>query len=242
MRHDGAGGDPVRIVIADDVALIRDGLAALLRLEGCDVAAVVDSAHALLDAVEQHAPDAVIVDIRMPPTYTTEGLVAAERIRRQHPATAVLVLSMHVEAEYALAIVDSGQGGVGYLLKERILNVQQIVAALREVADGGAVIDSTLVEELLAHRRGCSRIDRLTLREQDVLGLMAQGLTNRAIAERLYLSSKTVEAYVTSILERLQIDATGGVHRRVRAVLMYLRSTGTGEPGTHGAEPGRVQG
>ncbi|MBW6436402.1 response regulator transcription factor [Actinoplanes hulinensis] len=221
----------MRIVIADDAALIREGLAALLRQAGMEVPATVNDARELLDAVSAHRPDAVVVDIRMPPTYTTEGLAAADRIRREFPGIAVLVLSMHIETEYALAIVNSGEGGVGYLLKERILKIDQVIAALREVAGGGAVIDSALVEELMARRRTGGRIDRLTVREQEVIALMAQGLTNRAIADNLHLSIKTVEAYVTSILERLQIDAADGVHRRVRAVLMYLRSNGSGEGG-----------
>ncbi|MFI2714413.1 response regulator [Micromonospora sp. NPDC018662] len=214
----------MRIVIADDAVLIREGLTALLRQAGMTMLAAVKDAHELLDAVAAHRPDAVIVDIRMPPTYTTEGLAVAERIRRDYPGIAVLVLSMHIETEYALAIVNSGEGGVGYLLKERILDVEQVVTALRELANGGAVIDPALVEELMARRRTGGRIDRLTVREQEVLALMAQGLTNRAIADRLRLSSKTIESYVTSILERLQIDAAEGVHRRVRAVLLYLRS------------------
>ncbi|MGY4912956.1 response regulator transcription factor [Micromonospora aurantiaca (nom. illeg.)] len=214
----------MRIVIADDAVLIREGLSALLRQAGMTVLAAVKDAHELLDAVAGHRPDAVIVDIRMPPTYTTEGLAVAERIRRDYSGIAVLVLSMHIETEYALAIVNSGEGGVGYLLKERILDVEQVVTALRELASGGAVIDPALVEELMARRRTGGRIDRLTVREQEVLALMAQGLTNRAIADRLRLSSKTIESYVTSILERLQIDSAEGVHRRVRAVLMYLRS------------------
>ncbi|MFG1677319.1 response regulator [Micromonospora sp. NPDC049282] len=214
----------MRIVIADDAVLIREGLSALLRQAGMTVLAAVKDAHELLDVVAAHRPDAVIVDIRMPPTYTTEGLAVAERIRRDYAGIAVLVLSMHIETEYALAIVNSGEGGVGYLLKERILDVEQVVTALRELANGGAVIDPALVEELMARRRTGGRIDRLTVREQEVLALMAQGLTNRAIADRLRLSSKTIESYVTSILERLQIDAAEGVHRRVRAVLMYLRS------------------
>lgn len=214
----------MRIVIADDAVLIREGLSALLRHSGMTVLAAVKDAHELLDVVAAHRPDAVIVDIRMPPTYTTEGLAVAERIRRDYSGIAVLVLSMHIETEYALAIVNSGEGGVGYLLKERILDVEQVVTALRELANGGAVIDPALVEELMARRRTGGRTDRLTVREQEVLALMAQGLTNRAIADRLRLSSKTIESYVTSILERLQIDAAEGVHRRVRAVLMYLRS------------------
>ncbi|WBB73928.1 response regulator transcription factor [Micromonospora sp. WMMD1128] len=214
----------MRIVIADDAVLIREGLSALLRQAGMTVLAAVKDAHELLDAVAAHRPDAAIVDIRMPPTYTTEGLAVAERIRRDYPGIAVLVLSMHIETEYALAIVNSGEGGVGYLLKERILDVEQVVTALRELTNGGAVIDPALVEELMARHRTGGRIDRLTVREQEVLALMAQGLTNRAIADRLRLSSKTIESYVTSILERLQIDAAEGVHRRVRAVLMYLRS------------------
>ncbi len=223
----------MRIVIADDAVLIREGVAAMLREAGMEVLAAVNDARELLEAVATHRPDAVIVDIRMPPTYTTEGLAAAERIRREHPGIAVLILSMHVETEYALAIVNSGEGGVGYLLKERILNVGEMVAALREVANGGEVIDATLVEELMSGRRTdgrIDRIDRLTVREQEVLALIAQGFTNRAIADRLNLSIKTVEAYVTSILGRLQIDAAKGVHRRVRAVLMYLRLNGPARP------------
>ncbi|MBU2665913.1 response regulator transcription factor [Actinoplanes bogorensis] len=221
----------MRIVIADDAVLIREGLTAMLRGAGMEVLATVGDARELLEAVTAHRPDAVIVDIRMPPTYTTEGLAATERIRREYPDIAVLILSMHVETEYALAIVNSGEGGVGYLLKERILHVDQIVSALRDIAGGGALIDETLIEELMAGHRTGGRFDRLTEREQEVLALMAQGFTNRAIGDRLNLSIKTVESYVTSILGRLQIEAAEGVHRRVRAVLMYLRLNGPARPG-----------
>ncbi|GAA4715773.1 response regulator transcription factor [Phytohabitans rumicis] len=218
----------MRVVVADDAALMREGLSALLALADLDVVATVADAHALLDAVRELEPDAVVVDIRMPPTFTTEGLVAAERIRSEHPATAVLVLSMHIEPECALALTRSSGGGIGYLLKERVLDVQQIVSALHQIAEGGTVIDPAVVDELLARRRSTGRINRLTPREQDVLALMAQGHTNRAIADRLHLSGKTVEAYVTSLLDRLEIHSADGVHRRVRAVLTYLHSVGDG--------------
>ena len=171
-----------------------------------EVLAAVNDARELLEAVTVHRPDAVIVDIRMPPTYTTEGLAAAERIRREYPGISVLILSMHVETEYALAIVNSGEGGVGYLLKERILNAEEMVAALREVASGGAVIDATLVEELMAGRRTDGRMDRLTVREQEVLALMAQGRTTADIAELLFISRNTLKSTVRRLYKKL--DAT----------------------------------
>jgi DNA-binding NarL/FixJ family response regulator len=216
----------MRIVFADDAVLIRDGITALLREHGINVVAVACDAPGLLAAVAQAKPDAVIVDIRMPPTFTTEGLVAAERIRAEYPQVGVLLLSMHVAAEYALALINGGRGGVGYLLKERILDIGQVVVALEQLVAGGSVVDPTLVDELMGRQRGCGRLDRLTAREREVLRLMVQGYTNRGIADQLHLSCKTVEAYVTSILGRLEIWPGGGVHRRVRAILAYLSAEG----------------
>ncbi len=190
-------------------------------------------AHSLLDEVRRHRPTVVIIDIRMPPTYTTEGLVAAERMATEFPEIGVLVLSLHVEPEYALALINSGRGGVGYLLKERVVDIDQIVTALKEIEGGGAVIDSAIVEELMSRRRNAGRVDRLSIREREVLSLIAQGYTNQGIADRMHLSAKTVEAHVTSILDRLEIWAADGVHRRVRAVLIYLYAQGRGGPDAH---------
>jgi DNA-binding NarL/FixJ family response regulator len=213
---------PVRVVIADDAALIRDGLAALLREHGLDVVATAADAPALHAAVERHRPDVAIVDIRMPPTHTNEGLVAAERIRVGHPGTGVLILSQHVEPTYALRLVADGEARSGYLLKQRISEVDTLLDSIRRVARGGCVVDPALADMLV--RRAAGGLSELTEREREVLGLLAQGLSNRAIAERLVVTGRTVETHVGQIFLKLGLREEGGEHRRVAAVLAYLRA------------------
>lgn len=214
----------MRIVIADDAALTRDGLATLLTDAGVEVLTVVGNADDLIAAAREHLPDAVITDIRMPPAYSDEGIVALRSIRSDFPGMAVLVLSLHIESDYARSLVEGGSERVGYLLKERVLDISQIVTALEQLVGGGTVVDPAIVESLMARHRRPRSIDQLTARERDVLTLMAEGLTNVGIAERLHLSRKTVEAYVTSILDRLGICAEGHQHRRVQAVLHFLEA------------------
>ncbi|MFE9107496.1 response regulator transcription factor [Actinomadura geliboluensis] len=214
----------MRVIIADDAVLIRDGIAALLSQRGVEVVATVGDAEELLDEVRRLPPDVVILDIRMPPTFTGEGLMAAQEIRARHPDVAVLLFSLHIDIEYALNLVNGGEGHVGYLLKERVVDVSQLVDALHRVVEGGAVIDPVIVEELMARQQAAGPVGRLAPREREVLALMAEGLTNQAIAERLNLRPKTVESYVTAILERLDIPHDAGLHRRVRAVLLFLQA------------------
>ena len=214
----------MRVSIADDAVLIRDGIASLLRSRGVEVTATVGDAPALLKEIQRQPPDAVIVDIRMPPTFTSEGLEAAEQIRAEHPEVSVLLFSLHIDIGYALNLVNSGEGHVGYLLKERVVDIDQLIAALERIISGGAVIDPAIVEELMARQRAAGPIALLTAREREVIALMAEGLTNVAIAEQMHVSRKTVESYVTSILERLEIPNDVGLHRRVQAVLLFLQS------------------
>ncbi|HEU0335661.1 MAG TPA: response regulator transcription factor [Gaiellaceae bacterium] len=214
----------MRVVIADDAALLRQGLTRLLEDAGIDVVGAAADARGLLELVERHRPDVAIVDIRMPPSHTDEGLVAAELIRARVPGTGVLVLSQYVEAAYALRLVDGEQSRCGYLLKDRVLDAEELVAALRRVADGEVVVDPILVDELLARRRSEGPLDGLTAREREVLALMAEGLTDRGIAARLWLTPRTVETHVRHILQKLGIPADTAVNRRVHAVLAYLRA------------------
>ncbi|SNS62271.1 two component transcriptional regulator, LuxR family [Streptosporangium subroseum] len=214
----------MRVIIADDTALIRAGTAALLRQAGIEVAATAADATALLDLVRAHDPDVVILDIRMPPTFTNEGVVAAQRIRAEFPGKGVLLLSLHLDLDYALEMVNSGEGRFGYLLKERLLDIADLVHALHRIAAGDAVIDPSIVQALMTRQRAAHTVGRLTAREREVLGLMAEGLTNQAIGEKLHLSRRTVEAHVTRILERLDIPVEEGVHRRVMAILAFFDS------------------
>jgi serine/threonine-protein kinase len=214
----------VRVVIADDAVLLRQGVVRLLAEGGVDVVGEASDAGELLRLVDEHRPDVAIVDIRMPPSHTDEGLVAAQVIRRRRPETGVLVLSQYVDAAYALRLVDGAQSRCGYLLKDRILDAQELVTAVRRVDEGEVVIDPGLVDELLARRREESALDELTERELEVLGLMAEGLTDRGIAERLWLTPRTVETHVRHILQKLGIPADTAVNRRVHAVLVYLRA------------------
>ena len=224
VRWEASPRPPVRVVIADDAALVRDGVAALLREHGFDVVGTAADAAGLHDAVERHRPDVAVVDIRMPPTHTNEGLVAAERIRASHPETGVLVLSQHVEPEFALRLVRDEQARSGYLLKDRIADVDVLVESVGRVARGGCVVDPGLTGDLLRRAEANGRLAELTDRERDVLGLLAQGLSNRAIAERLVVTGRTVETHIGQIFLKLGLRDERAEHRRVAAVLTYLRA------------------
>ena len=223
-RHAARGGDSVRIVIAEDTVLLREGLAGLLEDAGHEVVARVGDAEALLAVVAEHEPDLAVVDVRMPPNYDDEGMRAAAHIRRAHPGTAVLVLSQHVETRHALELVSAG-GGFGYLLKDRVLDVDDFLDAARRVCDGGSALDPEVVATLVSPKRQENALAELTPREQEVLALMAEGRTNAAIAKRLWLTERTVETHVRSVLGKLGLAISGDDHRRVLAVLTYLRAS-----------------
>jgi DNA-binding NarL/FixJ family response regulator len=214
----------MRVVIADDAVLFREGLARVLEAAGIQVVGQVGDADRLLAQVRADPPDAVVVDIRMPPTHTREGLDAARRIRGEHSPVGVLVLSQYVEPHHAMQLLEDGASGVGYLLKDRVADVGEVVEAVRRVAAGGSVIDPEVVAQLVGRRRTRNPIQELTERERQVLALMAEGRSNQAICERLFLSPKTVEAHVHSIFTRLDLPATPDDHRRVLAVLAFLRA------------------
>jgi len=213
----------VRVVIADDVMLIRSGIARLLGDAGIEVIGEAADAGQLLRLVALGKPDAAIVDIRMPPTHTDEGLVAARQIREQYPDTAVVVLSQYVESRYAERLLSDQPGGVGYLLKERVSDIAVLVDALRRVADGECVLDPTIVSRLMRRRRPDSPLTQLTSRERDILALMAEGRSNSAIAGELRISERTVEATCAHLFRKLQLEPSADVNRRVLAVLTALR-------------------
>ena len=213
----------MRIVIAEDTALLREGLAGLLEDAGHSVVARVGDAEALLAVVPEHDPDLAIVDVRMPPTYDDEGMKAAAEIRRSHPDTAVLVLSQHVESRHAVELV-SGGGGFGYLLKDRVLDVDDFLDAAQRVANGGSALDPEVVRQLLEPPVADDTLAELTPREREVLALMAEGRTNANIARHLWLTDRTVETHVRSILGKLDLPLDADTHRRVLAVVTYLRS------------------
>ena len=214
----------MRVVIADDAALLRHGLARLLEEAGVEVCGVAEEAGSLLTLVEASHPDVAIVDIRMPPTHTDEGLVAADEIRARFRGTGVLVLSQYVEPTYALRLLDADSEARGYLLKDRVLNTAALVDALNRVAAGEVVVDPELVAQLLSRQHRNDPLAELTTREREVLALVAEGLTDRGIAQRLWLTPKTVETHVRHILRKLDIPAATETNRRVHAVLAYLRS------------------
>src|SRR5436305_13758719 len=214
----------MRVVVADDVMLTRQGIAHLLREAEVDVVAEAEDAEGLLRHVGLTRPDVAIVDIRMPPTHTDEGLVAAEQIRALHPEVGVLVLSQYVEPQYAFRILQEHPERVGYLLKERSFDVAVLVNALRRIADGETVVDPTIVSRLLGRPRRKDPLAALTDREREVLAVLAEGLSNRAIAERLFVTERTVEAHVKQIFMKLDLGANPDSHRRVLAVLTYLRA------------------
>jgi DNA-binding NarL/FixJ family response regulator len=217
---------PERVVIADDAALVRDGVAALLRESGLTVVATVPDAEQLLEAVDRHRPDVALIDIRMPPSFTNEGLVAAERIRAAHPEVGVLVLSQHVEPAYAVRLVEPGMARSGYLLKDRISDAQVLLDAVRRIARGGCVVDPELTGALVQRADADGRLAELSEREREVLALIAEGLSNRAIAARLFVTARTVETHVGQIFLKLGLRDETAEHRRVAAVITYLRSTG----------------
>jgi DNA-binding NarL/FixJ family response regulator len=214
----------MRVVIADDVMLVRSGLARLLAEAGIDVVGEARDGEEVLRLVARHRPDAAIVDIRMPPTQTDEGLQAAQRIRTDHPDTAVVVLSQYVDARYAQRLLADQPGGVGYLLKERVSNIALLVDALTRVCEGECVIDPTIVARLMGRRRPGSAIERLTPREREVLALMAEGRSNAGIAAQLIISERTVEATCAQIFQKLDLEPSPDLNRRVLAVLTLLRS------------------
>ncbi|WP_035849384.1 response regulator transcription factor [Kitasatospora azatica] len=211
----------MRAVIAEDSVLLRVGLVKVLEAVGYEVAAAVGDADALLVAVEEHRPQVVVVDVRMPPGFTDEGVRAALVIRRQWPEVAVLLLSQYVEERYAADLLASNTSGVGYLLKERVANVDDFVEALQRVAAGGTALDPEVVAQLLV-RRHRDPLEKLTPRERDVLGLMAQGHSNNAIAESLVVSESAVAKHINSIFTKLDLPTADATHRRVLAVLRYL--------------------
>jgi DNA-binding NarL/FixJ family response regulator len=211
-------------VIAEDLALLRAGLVALLRESGIEVVAEVEDGPALLRAIAGHEPDLAIVDVRLPPSYSDEGLLAAIEARRRQPQLSVLVLSQYVETAYASELIGSDSAGIGYLLKERVGDVRGFLDALRRVAEGGTVLDRQVVAELLAPREGAKEgLSVLTAREREVLALMAEGRSNAAIAESLVVTPGAVEKHITNIFAKLGLAACDDDHRRVLAVLAYLR-------------------
>ncbi|MCE7008245.1 response regulator transcription factor [Kibdelosporangium philippinense] len=211
----------MRVVIAEDSVLLRAGIERLLADEGIETVAAVEDGERLLEVLAEHKPDLAIVDVRMPPTFTDEGLRAVLRARERTPDLPVLVLSQYVEERYAVELISSGAGGVGYLLKERVADVAEFVDAVNRVARGGTAIDQEVISQLMARGRR-NPIDALTPREREVLGLMAQGMSNAAIAKSLTVSDGAVEKHVGNIFAKLGLEPSQEEHRRVRAVLAYL--------------------
>ena len=214
----------MRVVIAEDSVLLREGLARLLTERGFEVVGQCATPDDLLCKVRSHAPDVAIVDIRLPPTHNDEGLRAAQQIRAQHPSVGVLVLSQYVELGLATRLLADSAEGIGYLLKDRVSNVKDFTAAVRRVAEGGSAIDPTIISQLLGRRRDDSPLEHVTPREREVLELMAEGRSNQGIAERLVITERAVQKHITNIFEKLGLTASGDDHRRVLAVLAYLRS------------------
>jgi DNA-binding NarL/FixJ family response regulator len=212
----------LRAVVADDSVLLRDGVVRLLQDADIDVVAAVGDAEALLAAVDEHRPDLAIIDVRMPPTHTDEGIRAALDIRRDHPGVAVLVLSQYVEERYAADLLSGDTAGVGYLLKDRVVDIDDFVASVRRVAAGGSAVDAEVVSQIIGRSARTTELDRLTPRELEVLELMAQGLSNGGIAERLVVSLGAVEKHISNVFTKLDLDHEHSVHRRVLAVLTYL--------------------
>lgn len=222
-------GGSLRVVLAEDSVLLREGLIRLLSDAGFTVVDACGEAETFLRAVEQHRPDLVVVDVRMPPTFTDEGVRAALVVREQYPGIAVLVLSQYVEENYATELVAGRSHGVGYLLKDRVADMGDFVEALRRVADGGTALDPEVVSQLLSRARRRDPLERLTARETDVLQLMAEGRSNTAIAATLVVTEGAVEKHVSSIFAKLDLSPTEHDHRRVLAVLHWLQRTGTGD-------------
>ncbi|GAA3920034.1 response regulator [Actinoplanes auranticolor] len=214
----------MRLILAEDSTLLREGLVRLLAEEGHEVLAAVGDGDALLREVERHSPEVIVVDVRMPPTHTDEGLRAALEVRRRWPAVGVLVLSQHVEKTYATQLLGADSAGVGYLLKDRVSRVDEFLASLERVRTGGAAIDPEVVRQLLARTSHMDPLARLTERERAVLEQMAQGHTNAAVAAKLHVSQSAVEKHVNAIFDKLELNRAAGYSRRVLAVLRYLSS------------------
>ena len=215
----------MRVVVADDAVLLREGLARLLGEAGFEVAGQAADAAGLLELVERTRPEVAIVDIRMPPTHTDEGLRAAKAIRERWPDVGILVLSQHVHASYALELLSAGTDGVGYLLKERVSDVAELASSVRRVGARGSVLDPAVVSQLVGRRRpGADPLERLSGREREVLALMAEGRSNKAIAERLFVSEYTVQKHVGNIFDTLRLPPSPDDHRRVLAVVAYLNA------------------
>jgi DNA-binding NarL/FixJ family response regulator len=217
----------LRVVIAEDLALLRDGLTRLLRDNGFDVVDAVRDGDALVHAVAREQPDIAIVDIRLPPTFRDEGVRAALALRQRVPDLAILVVSQYVELTYATELLSDGRGGVGYLLKDRIMDVADFVDAVQRVAEGGTALDPEVVAQLFSRRRNDEPFDRLTPREREVLGRMAEGRSNAAIAKELVLTVGAVEKHIASIFTKLGLPPSESDHRRVLAVVAYMQRAGT---------------
>ena len=214
----------MRVVVADDSVLLREGVVRILAEAGFEVVGQAGNADELMLKVRSYSPDVAVVDIRMPPTHTDEGLQAAQEIREKHPGVGVLVLSQYMEPAYAMELLAESAEGVGYLLKDRVSDVHEFADAVRRVADGGSALDPTIVSELVGRRRSDDPLGGLTAREREVLSLMAEGRSNQGIAERLVVTERAVEKHVTSIFSKLRLPAATADHRRVLAVLAYLRN------------------
>ncbi|MGH3424464.1 MAG: response regulator [Nocardioidaceae bacterium] len=213
----------MRVVVAEDLALLRDGLTRLLEANDCEVVAAVDNAPSLTKALREQDPDVAVVDVRMPPTFTDEGLRVAIEARAERPRLPVLVLSQYVEQLYARELLSSGEGAVGYLLKDRVADVGMFVDAVRNVAGGGTVLDPEVVSSLLSKASANSPVKRLTEREREVLGLMAEGRSNAAIAARLFVTEKAISKHTNNIFAKLDLATSDDDNRRVLAVLAYLQ-------------------
>jgi DNA-binding NarL/FixJ family response regulator len=215
----------MRVAVADDAVILREGLSRLLEEAGFEVVGLAADADALLELVERTRPDVAIIDIRMPPTHTDEGLRAAKVIRERWPTIGLLVLSQHVNARYALELLSAGSDGIGYLLKERVSDLDELSSAVNRVGQGGSILDPAVVGELVGRRRQADNpLEHLTDREREVLALMAEGRSNRAIAERLFVTEHTVEKHIKNILGTLGLPISSDDHRRVLAVITYLNS------------------
>lgn len=213
-----------RIAIAEDSAILRDGLAQLLLERGHDVVAKVGTADEIAGVVAQYTPDVFVIDIRMPPTYTDEGLVAAVSLRRSHPDVGVLLFSQWVETRYATELLAGNPEGVGYLLKDRVADIAEFDAAVKRVAAGGTALDPEVVRQLMGNRRAASALDRLTPREREVLGLMAEGHSNSGLAQHLSITERAVEKHISAIFTKLDLPPSQTHHRRVLAVVTYFNS------------------
>ncbi|MCB0953916.1 MAG: response regulator transcription factor [Microthrixaceae bacterium] len=214
--------ESLRAVVADDSVLLRDGLVRLLAEADIEVAEAVGDADALITAVEAHLPDLAIVDVRMPPTHTDEGIRAAVELRSRFPDMAIVVLSQYVEERYAAELLAGDTAGIGYLLKDRVVDVTDFLATVKRVAAGGSAVDSQVVSQILKRSRHRAELESLTPREREVLGSLAEGLSNRGIAERLVISQGAVEKHISNVFTKLGLDSEGRAHRRVLAVLTYL--------------------